>query len=168
MERIPKSGEIYRHFKDKLYQIVTIATHSETDEKLVIYQALYDDFKVYARPLEMFRSEVDCEKYPHAAQKYRFEKVVQEQETEERQRTEETQKMSDGLNPKMMAFFDADELEEKYNILLSMRDEITDHLINNMAVVMDVVIPEGNVDERYEELKNCIRTKQRYERERMR
>ncbi len=84
IQREIRAGDIVRHFKrewvsdetsEYLYKVLAFAQHTETGEKLVIYQALYAPFKICARPYAMFMSEVDREKYPDIKQQYRFEKV---------------------------------------------------------------------------------------------
>lgn len=75
-----KIGRIYRHFKGKKYYVLDIVLDSESNndekpKKVVIYKALYGEHLTWARPYDMFASEVDHEKYPEIKQKYRFEEV---------------------------------------------------------------------------------------------
>ncbi len=72
MQKI-KVKRVYRHFKGDYYLVEDIAIHSETNEKYVVYRALYGDSKLYIRPYDMFASEVDHKKYPSVKQKYRFQ-----------------------------------------------------------------------------------------------
>lgn len=195
----PLPGEKYLHFKNKLYQVIAVAKHSETMEPYVVYQALYGDFGVYIRPYDMFVSEVDHEKYPEVTQKYRFAYVdhtknetlrteraehkkipvnqnVEQQEnvpdvtaavsTAELQEQNIIQRESDveeQIDPWLLRFLDTDTMEEKYQIVCDIKNDITDRLIDDLAVAVDVVIPEGKLSDRYEQLKYCIRTRQKYE-----
>ena len=183
----PMPGEIYRHFKNKMYQIVTVASHSETGEWYVVYQALYGDFRTYIRPYDMFISPVDHHKYPDVEQKYRFallegpvvpditaqekktesvrmqdgmvEKTTEPDENPNLEANEELQ----GVNPHFLAFLDADSYSKKYDIVTDMEEELDDHLINQMAASIDEIIKDGRLGDRIMQLEACLRTKARYE-----
>ena len=193
MSFIPKPQEIYKHFKGNLYQITALAEHTETGEQLVVYQALYGDFKTYARPLTMFTGRVDRDKYPDAQQEFRFELQGPEAERQKAERLAEagigdkdkgamecaelqasevsapdgTSEKPD-LDPLVLEFLDADEYEQRLNILAGLHHRITNDMITTMAIACDVEIDEGDVEKRYEALRNCLLTLQRYECSRLR
>ena len=75
MERKIKIKGVYKHFKGNYYLVEDIATHTEDGQKYVVYRALYGDNILYIRPLDMFLSPVDKEKYPDIKQQYRFEEI---------------------------------------------------------------------------------------------
>ena len=206
--RTPRPQEIYRHFKGRLYQVLTLARHSETGEVLVVYQALYGDYDVFARPLSMFCSEVDAVKYPGAMQKERFQlwkgseeahalfagesPVTGSRETRAKQPEEdrETRAMQpDGifsqkekpaepsvqvaeeevqLDPRLLRFLDANRMEEKMEILDSMQGDVTDEMIDIMAISLDTEIVSGEASERIAALRETIQMRLRFESSRLR
>ena len=101
-----RQGQFYRHFKGGLYQVMAIATHSETKEKMVVYQELYGDYGIYVRPYDMFASEVDHEKYPQVKQVYRFTQVHPEEMEEESDKVEVpdlTLELDESMEPEQSA-----------------------------------------------------------------
>lgn len=199
----PRPQEMYRHFKGNIYQIRCLAKHSETGEMMVVYQAMYDTFQIYVRPLAMFMEEVDVEKYPDARQQYRFELLQDSELVSGSQAVEETisrlqaveetisglqaveepvKESNEGsggtenaeemqqlnIDPLVMEFLEADTYEQRLNILAALRSRITDEMINTMSMAVDLEIKEGDVEERYEELRNCLLTFEKYECNRLR
>jgi hypothetical protein len=178
MRENPRPQEIYRHFKGNIYQIVTLAHDSETLGWVVVYQQLYAPYEVYVRPLDMFMSRVDSEKYPDAKQAYRFEKIEPNQafntvdKPQKENKPEEVRK-DDGegeinLDPALLDFLDADSYEKKLEILSMLHPRITDDMINTMAVSLDTEVKEGDIETRYNEIKTCLLTMERFECNRLR
>ena len=175
-------GGFYRHFKDKLYQVKGTAIHSETKEKMVIYQGLYGSYEMYVRPYDMFLSEVDHIKYPDVVQKYRFELIdiktgkslesdyeennqnMESEKSEELEESEESEKSEESeQDSKLIRFLDAYDYKEKLDILTSMRGELNDGLIDIMAESIEVAVPEGDITDRYNSLRKCLMAHTKYE-----
>lgn len=154
--RTPKEGECYRHFKGNRYQVLAIASHTEREEELVIYQALYGEKKVYARPLEMFVSKVDKDKFPNAVQEYRFELEEETAVADEKQQV------------KLLHFLDCNSATEKIAFLQSNKEAITDEFLDIAAHSLDTSLNGEQLEERYEELMKYLKTIERYEYGRLR
>ena len=150
----PKIGGVYRHFKGNLYEVKAVAKHSETLEKMVVYQALYGDNETYVRPYDSFVSKVDKIKYPDATQEYRFEEVKANETSD--------------IDPMVMQFLETEDFEEKFDILDSLRYKITKDQIAVMAMSLDVTIDDSDLEDMYRQLKTCVDTRRRFETTRLR
>ncbi|WP_130836969.1 DUF1653 domain-containing protein [Lachnoclostridium sp. Marseille-P6806] len=194
VQREPRPQELYRHFRGKLYQIVTLAKDSETGETAVVYQALYPPYGVWVRKLSDFCARLEPSRYPDAEQRFRFERVLSGEESGDgeargRQAPPETEKAAletdesrpdagtvqpvpgepqPVLDPMLEKFLDSASPEERLNILMALRGRITDEMIDTMAIACGLEIEPGDISVRWNDLRECLLTIDRYEQSRSR
>ena len=164
--RLPAPGEFYRHFKNKMYQIVAVASHSETGEAMVVYQALYGDFKVWVRPLSMFMEEVDREKYPDADQRYRFERV-----TEPGSRMGEEPEEEKPMNPHLLEFFDAMDVrdyDKMLEALARLSQKAGQKEVDDICMVLDIRPQGDSAAEQISGIRQHVRMLKKFDGERLR
>lgn len=173
--RRPRPGEFYRHFKGNLYQIIAIAIHSETGEEMVVYQALYHDFKVYTRPLTMFVSDVDSVKYPNVKQKERFcliESILENEQAEDVISIETNTMVDENKNDKkdeiLLQFLEAKTCKDKLDVLMGIKNHLTELMLQNMMISLDLAVMEGTKDEYFEIVRDHLQARARFENSRLR
>ena len=181
---IPRPGEFYRHFKNRLYQVIAVAYDAETEQQVVVYQALYGDYRVWVRPLENFLSRTDREKYPEASQEWRFERTVPEGPAQDVSVPEgPAQEVSGPIGPAqdvsavedsrtgtqvLLAFLDAETREEKKAALVSGMDRLTQRELDSIYMALDMPAQEGDVRAQVSGILSWMKTQERYESRRLR
>lgn len=181
---IPRPGEFYRHFKNRLYQVIAVAYDAETEQQVVVYQALYGDYRVWVRPLENFLSRTDREKYPEASQEWRFERTVPEGPAQEASGpigpaqdvtvpegpAQDVSAVEDSRTGTqvLLAFLDAETREEKKAALVSGMDRLTQRELDSIYMALDMPAQEGDVRAQVSGILSWMKTQERYESRRLR
>ena len=170
--RKPRKGEVYRHFRGRLYRILRIAVWTERGEEMVVFEPADTDEKsgeekTYVSLLRQFLSPVDKEKYPDAGQEYRFELL--REEAEERMKRygmeRENRKSPEEL---ILAFLDLEDNEDRIEFLQRHRDEMSDRFLTAASESLEFAENSETMEERYAALLRFLRTKARYESRRLR
>ncbi len=185
-------GEFYRHFKNRYYQVIAVALHSETGEPMVVYQALYGDFQIYVRPYDLFVSEVDHEKYPEVSQRYRFERVYPDHGAngdlgtwKTVGRTDDTAFVENGEsvgrddfagrterdpepNPDLLAFLDADDYASRMECLQRLEKTASQSDIDSICVALDIHVHPGEIWSQIAQIRKNLSLQEHYDGSRLR
>lgn len=219
----PETGGFYRHFKGGLYQVRCTATHSESSEEVVVYQAMYPPYQTWVRPLDLFMGPVDHDKYPGVQQEWRFVRVDPEQmmpvdpekpdvvmhsvrvdtaphdaavEHEEEREVQTVQDVGAEIADEelkqailsgkaqeilagrisdeqlaqrgFMMILDAATNREKRALVIGLRKVLSPLQMSNLAVALDIVLPDGTRQEQLDSLIHCLGTLEKYECRRLR
>ncbi|MDY4429003.1 MAG: DUF1653 domain-containing protein [Lachnospiraceae bacterium] len=192
----PVAGQIYKHFKGNLYKVLAVAVHTESEEKLVVYQSVENPDRVFARPLEMFMSDIDRFRYPLIRAKYRFTLVSEpEEETngeetkeetpnedtkEEDVKDEETEEQSDDdsavykdngelvIDPYVEGVLDEKEFSKKIEFFEMLRGKCTEEMLTTIAISLDIQLQEGSIEDKYSQILRTLKMHEKYETSRLR
>ena len=138
-------------------QLFFTAIDDRTGETLLVYQRLKDPGVMRVMPEKEEKAPRDanaCEEQEHAEE-------TPAAETKKGQ-TEEIPE-EEAPDPEVARFLDAKSMEEKMDVLLSMRDHITNEEIDTLAMSLGISIDEGSPEERFDDLRECLNTIARYE-----
>ena len=181
MREDPRPGEFYRHFKNRLYQIVTLAYSAETEERLVVYQALYGDYRVFVRPLAEFMSGVDHKKYPEVKEAWRFTRVtpagdapVTSGETPEpagqapAPAAEAQGSPAPAPGEVLNEFLDAKDRQVRKAVLLKNIGRLTQTDLDGIYTVCGIPAAGGSIRDQVQNVIRCLDMQDRYEGDRLR
>lgn len=192
----PVAGQIYKHFKGNLYKVLAVAVHTESEEKLVVYQSVENPDRVFARPLEMFMSDIDRFRYPLIRAKYRFTLVSEPEEETNGEETkeetlnedtrgedvkdEETEEQSDDdsavykdngelvIDPYVEGVLDEKEFSKKIEFFEMLRGKCTEDMLTTIAISLDIQLQEGSIEDKYSQILRTLKMHEKYETSRLR
>ena len=156
--KIPKKGDIYRHFKGKKYRILDLAVCTETGEDMVVFETVDGSHRMYASFLESFLSALDTGKYPHADQKYRFVLC-----RNDKQAQASSVKRHGNTTSLILEFLDLDENDQRIAFLQKHQAQIDSRFLTAAAESLEFTDDSETVEERYDALISFLKTKAKYE-----
>ncbi|MDF2868809.1 MAG: hypothetical protein K0R05_384 [Anaerocolumna sp.] len=187
-KRVPTAGQLFLNKEKKLLQFILIAADKDNQKDIAVYQELSGDYKVYAKDLSSFLTEMlpYTTEMPEKEQTIEMEHsqpdvkveakpIVRQNEVKEieviKAKLMETTKVSDDnetVSPILLDFLDADTYEEKLNVLIGGRKNLTDRIVNHMAISIDCIVEDGDMEDRVNSLIYCLKTHARFEDKRLR
>ncbi|SHO50021.1 hypothetical protein [Anaerocolumna xylanovorans] len=180
---LPAAGQLFIDKEKNLVQFIAIAIYKRMEGEIAVYQALSGDYKVYAMPFADFIKEM----VPYTPSKEKVSSMEIGHLTEEasgsfqRPEQEEAAKIakadykssnrteaSETIDPVLLAFLEADTYEEKLNVLTGSRKNLNDRILNHMAISVDCIISDGDMEDKISSLVYCLKTHARFENKRFR
>ena len=172
MEIEVKSGEVYKHFKGKRYEVVTLAKDSEDGGLMVVYKALYPPYETFVRPYLSFVEELNPMVYPAATQKHRFEKEVIEEYVKPEEPSATVPDLSATIpiqiDPGLAKFLSGETYDAQMEALREMKDHISEEMFAIMFLSLDLPMTPGNEQEHYDALMKRLETMHEFDGKRFR